>query len=524
MGVISFDDNLIIFETRALVNNAREDFYTEFTLVAFLGVSVYNKAMESKEKTRSFDLFRASGIIRGILTVLALAAFGLWLYSSEELTVQGIITAAFSLGLFTVSLFLAVPKAVRFLSGAESEPMRFSGVRTGSRSHFAEITGVIAGVIALRLIIVVIAYVYARLFREAHGSIFATFESIWLKLDTDAPHYISIAENGYTTDAPGMYTLVFLPLFPLLIRALNFVTGSSFVSAMAINLVCTCGACAALYKTAYVDMGRRPAKLAVLFAMLAPAAIFFIAPMSEALFFMLSIITLLALRKNKFWLAAVFGALASFTRSVGILLIIPFIAEAVAYAAGRRRERGSERFAGTVVKLVVCAVVFCLGSFGYLLINKLLWGDWFKFMEFQRENWYQSFGPFFGTVAMQTDQLVLSIGSANETALGLWLPNLLFIFGALALLVFSARTLRTPYTLYFAAYLAVTCGATWLLSAPRYLTALASIPLALAHLCEGDVNGVATGRAKAKAAIVTTVLAVGQALYLLMYVLEFEIY
>ena len=255
-----------------------------------------------------------------------------------------------------------------------------------------------------------------------------------------------------------------------------------------------------------------------------PAAIFLIAPMSEALFLLLSVLTLLCLRKKMFWLAAVFGALASFTRSVGILLLVPFAVEAAAYAALRHRERGEAGFGGTIAKLVICALMLCLGTFGYLLINKLLWGEWFKFMEFQRENWYQTFGPFFGTVAMQTDQLVASIGGSAESALGLWLPNLLYIFGALAVLIFSARTMKPTYTLYFAAYILVTCGATWLLSAPRYLTVLVSIPLALAHLCDGSINGVATGRAKAKAAIVTSLFVIGQLLYLLMYVLEYEIY
>ncbi|MBR3383410.1 MAG: hypothetical protein IKG85_10310 [Clostridia bacterium] len=480
--------------------------------------------MENSEKTKQPAAQRAVWIIQLVLGVLALAAFGLWVYKAESLSVLGVTGAGLSLGLFTLALMLAAPKAVRFLSAADEDPVRALGVRSGRSSGFSQGLRVVFAVLGARVLVVVLAYVFARVFRNYHGSIFATLESIWLKLDTDAPHYIGIAENWYSTEEPAMYALVFLPLFPLMIRGLNFIFGNSFVSAMVLNTVCSCAGAVVIHRLAFIEMGRRPAKLTVLFTFALPAAIFYIAPMSEALFLLLAASMLLTLRRNKFWLAAIFGALASFTRSVGIILIVPFIAEAAAYAVRRARSSGGKLPAGVAVKLAACAVILCLGSFAYLLINKLLWGDWFKFMEFQRDNWYQGFGPFFGTVSMQLDQLVSSFGSSPETALGLWLPNLLFIFGALAVLVFSARTMRTPYTLYFAAYFAVTCGATWLLSAPRYLTALICIPLALAHLCEGDVNGVATARAKAKASVVTVLFLVGQALYLIMYVMEYEIY
>lgn len=478
--------------------------------------------MEDLDKTKPAVPNRTGGAIQLAIAVAALAAFGLWLAFGGELTVPGVISAALSLGVFTLSLIISVPKAIRFFTNAEPEQTVSMGDRSAKRGVLIHAVRVVFAVLGARLLVIVAAYVLARVFRDYHGSVFATLEDIWLKLDTDAPHYINIAENGYTTQDPGMYTLVFLPLFPLLIRACNLVVGNSFVSAFIINTACTCLGAAVLYRLVYIDMGRRSAKLSVLFALAMPAAIFYIAPMSEALFFLLSASMLLALRRSRFWLAAILGALASFTRSVGIILFVPFAAEAAAYAVRRFRANGKKGFGGTIVKLVVCSAVFFLGTFAYLLINKLLWGDWFKFMEFQRENWYQSFGPFFGTVAMQTDQLLS--GCATETILGLWLPNLLFIFGALAVLIFTARTLRTPYFLYFAAYFALTCGATWLLSAPRYLTALVSIPIALAHLCQGRANGVATGRARIKATAVAVIFVVCQALYLLMYVMEYEIY
>ncbi|MBO6061103.1 MAG: glycosyltransferase family 39 protein [Clostridia bacterium] len=456
------------------------------------------------------------------LLIIAFAAFLKWGVTESELTVQGVIVAVLTLGMFTLALVLAVPNAIRFFSGAAEHAPRPAGDRSSARRRLHPVLGVMLTVLAARAAVVVIAYIFARVFSQEHGSVFSSLERIWLKLDTDAPHYIDIAENGYVTSGDQMYSLVFLPLFPALIRLFNYIFGSSFASAMFINTLASCGAAAVIYELALLDTGRRSARFAVVFTFAMPAAIFFIAPMSEALFLLLSALALYCMRRERFLLAALFGALAALTRSLGLILLMPYIAEAAACLV--RKKKSGESKPGFIVLLIGGAVIICLGTFVYLIINKLLWGEWFKFMEFQRDIWYQRPALFFDTAALQVDMLFASFGVANDEALGLWLPNLLFIFGALAVFVSSARTLRTSYSLYFAAYFAVACGASWLLSAPRYLTALVVLPLALAHLCESRDDGVALGRARAKAAVVTVLLVIGQLFYLLMYTADYCIY
>ena len=44
--------------------------------------------------------------------------------------------------------------------------------------------------------------------------------------------------------------------------------------------------------------------------------------------------------------------------------------------------------------------------------------------------------------------------------------------------------MRASYTAYFIAYFVVTMGATWRLSAPRYLAAMISLPAAISALTE----------------------------------------
>lgn len=74
-------------------------------------------------------------------------------------------------------------------------------------------------------------------------------------------------------------------------------------------------------------------------------------------------------------------------------------------------------------------------------------------------------------------------------ALGLWLPNLIACFAALGLLVAAAPKLRASQTAWFLAYYIVAVGATWLLSAPRYLLVLLPVPLALAQCAQKRTAG-----------------------------------
>ena len=75
-----------------------------------------------------------------------------------------------------------------------------------------------------------------------------------------------------------------------------------------------------------------------------------------------------------------------------------------------------------------------------------------------------------------------NFASDPTTVLGLWLPNLICIFASLAVMLLAAKRLRPSYTAWFIAYFVIAIGATWLLSAPRYLAALLPLPLALSSL------------------------------------------
>ena len=107
-------------------------------------------------------------------------------------------------------------------------------------------------------------------------------------------------------------------------------------------------------------------------------------------------------------------------------------------------------------------------------------------MTYQSEHWSQHLGLFFNTAAYQAELAVGAWAEKPHNTLGLWLPNLLYLFAAPLLIAFASRKLRASYTAWFIGYYFVAVGATWLLSAPRYLMAMPVLPLALALLTEKE--------------------------------------
>ena len=91
-------------------------------------------------------------------------------------------------------------------------------------------------------------------------------------------------------------------------------------------------------------------------------------------------------------------------------------------------------------------------------------------------------GFFFNTASYQLREAVENYASDPTIVLGLWLPNLICTFGSLVLMLSAAKRLRPSYTAWFLAYFVIAIGATWLLSAPRYLAALLPLPMALSSL------------------------------------------
>ena len=117
-------------------------------------------------------------------------------------------------------------------------------------------------------------------------------------------------------------------------------------------------------------------------------------------------------------------------------------------------------------------------------------------------------------MATQVNSATVSFANDVTMRWGLWIPNILYLFGSLGIVIAAQNKLRASNVAYFIAYYAVCMGATWLLSAPRYLTAAYPLALALGAITEK----------KAIDRIATIVCIALFLVYLLAYVNQWYVY
>lgn len=390
-------------------------------------------------------------------TAALCAVFALWCAVSSY-SAAGYAAAGLSAALMLVLCLLLVPRWCAF--------WRKSGPEMLGETDGGECARIFALIIIWDVLMLALGFVLRRLlgYDESAGG----YIRFWLC--TDSRHYMDIARDWYLSDGEWdrLVQLVFLPGYPVIVRLFTYIIGNELAAGLFISALCFAGSGVMLYKLVSLDEDSAAAKRAVKLFALSPAAFFFAAPMSESLFVLCTVSCLYLLRRGKLITGSLIGAYAAFTRSPGLILIVPILLELV-----HKRAKPRE---------YLSLVIVPLGFAAYCLVNYTVSGDAFKFMEYQSVHWHQQLGWFFNTAAYQSENAVSTAGDNLALFFGLWLPNLLAQLLALVTMLLAVRKIRASYTAYFIAYYIVTMGATWLLSAPRYLAAMISLPIALAAL------------------------------------------
>lgn len=159
--------------------------------------------------------------------------------------------------------------------------------------------------------------------RDALAAPFARWDSVW---------YLTIARDGYTDPlAPA-----FFPLYPLLVASVGALGPGLLVGGMLVSLVSLLIALILLHRLAELELGAaypQAPHLTVLATALGPMSFFLTALYSESLFLALSLGAFLSARRGRWAAAGACGALATATRSQGLLLLG---ALAVLYVEQRR--------------------------------------------------------------------------------------------------------------------------------------------------------------------------------------------
>ena len=131
----------------------------------------------------------------------------------------------------------------------------------------------------------------------------------------DALWFLRIAAHGY---ANGDGSATFFPLYPLLVRWVSAVVGGHpLAAALLVSNFSFLGGLVVLYVLSRTELSEETARRAVLYVAIFPTAFFFFAPYSESTFFLLAVTTLWAARRQRWAIAALAGALAALTRSLG---------------------------------------------------------------------------------------------------------------------------------------------------------------------------------------------------------------
>jgi len=142
----------------------------------------------------------------------------------------------------------------------------------------------------------------------------------------DGAHFVSIGSRGYQE-----FDQAFFPLYPILIHLVSYVTKDIVLAGLVVSHVSfLVGACL-FYEYAKSVWGKQQGMWVFLFLIAYPTAYYFSAVYSESLFFMLTVGSLLALKKKKFVISGLCAFLAALTRIQGILLIIPLLFAAYVY-------------------------------------------------------------------------------------------------------------------------------------------------------------------------------------------------
>jgi Gpi18-like mannosyltransferase len=136
----------------------------------------------------------------------------------------------------------------------------------------------------------------------------------------DAVQYLDLAVNGYRADLPG--ATVFNVLTPLLFRAADSaLPGGVDWAAMVVETVAFAAALTLLYcvsEVCYRDAGL--GRWAVAALALMPTSFFFAAPMSESIHLAFVLAFFVCAARNRWFVAALCGLLATLARSQGIVL------------------------------------------------------------------------------------------------------------------------------------------------------------------------------------------------------------
>lgn len=372
-------------------------------------------------------------------------------------------------GILRVLKFAGVPfKETKYTRWIWKETKTYNQYEVGKKEYIK----VFLVAIAFRLIVYIISAVALRIFMQDETSLdFSVLINKWLQWD--ANNYTRIATegyNGYLVDGEPI-TLVFFPFYSWLIKFAMLLIKDVYLAALIVSSICYGIGCCYFYGLVCLDYGKEIGKKAVIYLSIFPFAFFFGSMMPESCFLALSTACFYYIKKHKWSLVVLTGALASISRMQGILLMLPAALEWIEYYKPILliREKKWKKLWKAFYSKALLIPGMLVGTLGYLYMNYVITGEPFKFLQYQKSIWYQE-GQYFGKVLTGLFERAFTTEHVGVIRASIWIPEVLIFVLVVILLIYGIRKHPSKYVYYLLVYTLANYSLSWLLSAGRYMT------------------------------------------------------
>jgi mannosyltransferase PIG-V len=274
----------------------------------------------------------------------------------------------------------------------------------------------------------------------------------------DASWYVEIARDGYRYQ-PGMPSnAAFFPLYPLSIRAAHsilFLPENDYwwlVTGIVLSNIALLIGLGYFRSLLAIDFDQETIFRAITYLLIFPTTFFFSSVYSESLFLALTVAGFYYARKNRWLTACILTALATLTRSQGIIVLPALLIE---YLAQRNFRLQQVRWNVMAFALIPAAL------FAFMLFLKLNFGSWSIIFAPQNAWGRRLMWPWHPVAWLLRHAPPLSTEHHDKVDFSF----LLLVLGAAT---FALRQLRLSYTVYlWTAVFFFSCWGTYV-SIPRF--------------------------------------------------------
>lgn len=325
---------------------------------------------------------------------------------------------------------------------------------------------VVAWVLAIKVLLFVFAVKSYQVLEDKRVAGAHAWLELWNRWDS--LHYQKLALFGYSATGELRPSMVFYPLFPWLVRLFGTLTGDYLLSAILISAVASIVAAVLLRRLVRLDYPSVIAQRAVWFFLIFPTAYFLHIGYTESLFMALALGSILAARKEMWWLACLLGTLSCMTRATGLVLVPTLAVEA------GHQYLITKRWRWHWLWIVIVPLGFCV----YLLINLHAAGDAFAFLPIRKEFYFISLSwPWVGIIGA-----IGALGRAPSQAEMVGAQELFFVTLGFVCTVASWIKLRPLYAVWMTCNWLLFTSVTFIASVPRYTLTLFPIFILFAML------------------------------------------